>query len=365
MSASVRNLLIVLGILLAIVGYQILFTDTYEGLFGSPAPRITAEAPDIPTISSPGLTPQEPREVSDAPATEPQPEAAPPAPVRNGQFRSDQLLKDLPTENPFRALERQRSALFDPFANLPDSSLGNFDLAPGAEQPGALAEATGTGTASDSSAQSTVPSGADPAGAPAAPRTPQRLPGAPRAQLPEPAAAPEVFSPEFEPLFAPLATAPLITAVRSVAVEPDEIRLSHVPSGVLPELHPPRTTPPTVAPAAVAEHVAYFAPLPEFGPLAFSGAESLRARGAGSSSRVTTITNLGKYFSDIDITFTGTARGSVTVGVFRSNLALGPVVLAVGQTFPETDITLTRLTTTEAEFTLGAETRVLTLNLGW
>lgn len=357
MSASVRNLLIVLGILLAIVGYQILFTDTYEGLFGSPAPRIAADAPDIPTISSPGLKPQE---VKDAPATEPQPEAAPPAPVRNDQFRSDQLLKDLPTENPFRALERQRSALFDPFANLPDSSLGNFDLAPGAEQPGALAEAAGTGTASDSSAQSTVP-----AGAPAAPRTPQRLPGAPRAQLPEPAAAPEVFSPEFEPLFAPLATAPLITAVRSVAVEPDEIRLSHVPSGVLPELHPPRTTSPTVAPAAEAEHVAYFVPLPEFGPLAFSGAESLRARGAGSSSRVTTITNLGKYFSDIGITFTGTARGSVTVGVFRSNLALGPVVLAVGQTFPETDITLTRLTTTEAEFTLGAETRVLTLNLGW
>lgn len=363
MSASVRNLLIVLGILLAIVGYQILFTDTYEGLFGSPAPRIAAEAPDIPTISSPASQPQETPEVNSAPLAEAEPEATPPTPVSTGQFRSDQLLKDLPTENPFRALERQRSALFDPFANLPDTSLGDFELAPGAEQSSAPPEASGSDTRGDSSADATDHAGADP-DVPATPRTPQRLPGAPRAELPEPAAATEVFRPEFEPLFAPLATAPLITAVRSVAVEPDEIRLSHVPAEVLPELHAPRATP-AVAPAAVAEHVAYFAPLPEFGPLAFSGAESLHARGAGSSSRVTTITNLRKYFSDIDITFTGTARGSVTVGVFRSNLALGPVVLAVGQTFPETDITLTRLTTTEAEFTLGAETRVLTLNLGW
>lgn len=363
MSASVRNLLIVLGILVAIVVYQLLFTDTYEGLFGIPAERITAEAPDIPTISArpspaePAPDPPEATEAAEAAA----PEFPPvPAPGANSQFRSDQLLKNLPTENPFRSLERQRSALFDPFSHFPDSTLGDFELTNGGEnsspdpEAGVSTESAATITPADVSTST--------------PRTPRRLPSAPTARLPHPAVPPASpqFAPEFEALFEPLRATPLITGVRKAAPQQHEIRLSQVPSDMLPTLRAPSTPAQNTLAAVAPELVAYFAPLPEFAPLTLEavGAE-LRARGGTTERGATNITNLRKYFSDIDITFTGTARGSVTVGVFRSNLTVGPVVLAVGQTLPETNITLTRLTTSEAEFTLGEQTRVLTLNLGW
>jgi len=55
--------------------------------------------------------------------------------------------------------------------------------------------------------------------------------------------------------------------------------------------------------------------------------------------------------------------GSIGVGVFRSSDASNPIVLALGQTLPDSDITLTQIGGQTAAFTLGDTTHVLTLDL--
>ena len=73
--------------------------------------------------------------------------------------------------------------------------------------------------------------------------------------------------------------------------------------------------------------------------------------------------SLSRYLRDRNVSFTGSVLGSVGVGVFRLAGQDTPLVLALGQTLPETEIVLTDLRGQAAEFTLGDTTHVLNLDL--
>ncbi|MDZ7707456.1 MAG: hypothetical protein U5J97_06095 [Trueperaceae bacterium] len=72
---------------------------------------------------------------------------------------------------------------------------------------------------------------------------------------------------------------------------------------------------------------------------------------------------LSQYLRDRNVSFTGSVVGSVGVGVFRVNGTSSPIVLALGQPLPDTDIVLTDLRGQAAQFTLGDTTHVLNLDL--
>jgi hypothetical protein len=72
---------------------------------------------------------------------------------------------------------------------------------------------------------------------------------------------------------------------------------------------------------------------------------------------------LSRYLRDNAFTFTGSALGPVSVGVFRSRTSPGPIVVALGQTLPDTDIVLTDLRGYQAELTLGNMTQILVIEL--
>ena len=72
---------------------------------------------------------------------------------------------------------------------------------------------------------------------------------------------------------------------------------------------------------------------------------------------------LSRYLRDNGFAFTGTVLGPVSVGVFTSPLFTTPVVVALGQTLPDTEIVLTDLRGQQAEFSLDDATQVLTLDL--
>lgn len=74
-------------------------------------------------------------------------------------------------------------------------------------------------------------------------------------------------------------------------------------------------------------------------------------------------TRLARYLRDADYVFTGSVLGPVSVGVFRSQVDPAPIVVALGQTLPNTDIVLTDLRGMQAELTLGDTTQILTLDL--
>jgi hypothetical protein len=74
-------------------------------------------------------------------------------------------------------------------------------------------------------------------------------------------------------------------------------------------------------------------------------------------------TQLARFLRDQNYAFTGSVLGPVGVGVFRSDLDSAPVVVALGQTLPETEIVLTDLRGQQAELRLGDSTQILTLDL--
>lgn len=74
-------------------------------------------------------------------------------------------------------------------------------------------------------------------------------------------------------------------------------------------------------------------------------------------------TNLARYLRDRNYTFTGSVVGPISVGVFRNDAEAGPVVVALGQTLPDSDIVLTDLRGQQAELRLGDSTQILTLDL--
>jgi hypothetical protein len=75
------------------------------------------------------------------------------------------------------------------------------------------------------------------------------------------------------------------------------------------------------------------------------------------------VTQLARFLRDQNYAFTGSVLGPVGVGVFRSDLDPDPVVVALGQTLPETEIVLTDLRGQQAELRLGDSTQILTLDL--
>jgi len=72
---------------------------------------------------------------------------------------------------------------------------------------------------------------------------------------------------------------------------------------------------------------------------------------------------VARYLRDRDVRFTGSVTGAVGVGVFRTLTSDAPLVLALGQALPDSDIVLTDLQGQSAAFTLGDITHVLTLDL--
>jgi hypothetical protein len=72
---------------------------------------------------------------------------------------------------------------------------------------------------------------------------------------------------------------------------------------------------------------------------------------------------LTRYLRDNNFVFTGSVMGPVSVGVFRSHLESTPIVVALGQTLPNTDIVLTDLRGMQAELTLEDSTQILSLDL--
>ncbi len=74
-------------------------------------------------------------------------------------------------------------------------------------------------------------------------------------------------------------------------------------------------------------------------------------------------TRLARFLRDNNYSFTGSVLGPVSVGVFRSNIDAAPIIVALGQTLPNTEIVLTDLRGMVAELTLGETTQILTLDL--
>lgn len=100
--------------------------------------------------------------------------------------------------------------------------------------------------------------------------------------------------------------------------------------------------------------------LPE--PIAATGAAPRRLESSGGPLAAG-VSPLSRYLRDNNFRFTGSVLGPVSVGVFRSTLAEVPVVIALGQTLPDTDIVLTDLRGHQAEFTLNDISQILTLDL--
>ncbi len=93
------------------------------------------------------------------------------------------------------------------------------------------------------------------------------------------------------------------------------------------------------------------------------GPGEVAAAGIPDRPLVSGADTLSQYLRDRNVAFTGSVVGSVGVGVFRINGTSSPIVLALGQPLPDTDIVLTDLRGQAAQFTLGDTTHVLNLDL--
>lgn len=93
------------------------------------------------------------------------------------------------------------------------------------------------------------------------------------------------------------------------------------------------------------------------------GPGEVAAAGIPDRPLVSGADTLSQYLRDRNVSFTGSVVGSVGVGVFRVNGTSSPIVLALGQPLPDTDIVLTDLRGQAAQFTLGDTTHVLNLDL--
>ncbi|MBA2668566.1 MAG: hypothetical protein H0U69_16195 [Trueperaceae bacterium] len=122
----------------------------------------------------------------------------------------------------------------------------------------------------------------------------------------------------------------------------------------------------TAPEAAVTPRVttAVMSTLPDvLGPHTPDAAETIAAV-AGARPPLAAGTNmLSRYLRDNGYSFTGSALGPVSVGVFRSQGGPTPVVVAIGQTLPDTEIVLTALRGQQAELTLGDTSQILVLDL--
>lgn len=71
--------------------------------------------------------------------------------------------------------------------------------------------------------------------------------------------------------------------------------------------------------------------------------------------------DLSRYLRDNNFQYTGSVRGVVSVGMFRTSVQA--ITITLGQTIPKTDIVLTDLQNNQAEFTQGQDKVILNLDL--
>lgn len=196
---------------------------------------------------------------------------------------------------------------------------------------------------------------------PPAPRVDERAAAPPAAPAPS-APAPRALAPSSPrtsglPRALPSGSLPvapdLLTDTRAEAAPGTPVR---PPDVAIREPSDPADPPPSLRPVGGSVAAGELEPTPLApGEVASSGVPD-RPLVAGSDA-------LSRYLRDRNVTFTGSVVGSVGVGVFRVAGTSAPVVLALGQPLPDSDIVLTNLRGQAAEFTLGDTSQVLNLDL--
>jgi hypothetical protein len=252
-----------------------------------------------------------------------------------------------------------------PAVELPEDGNGNGEA--GIERPGGDARASvnpfspivAPASASAGPAPATTPPEVEVVDVPDAPEVQDVAAQAPVPPAPAPRA--------LAPAGAPAATLPRTVANGTLPVVPSVLRDTRAePLAPTPIDLPQRT--------AVREPAGPVGapPLPTLSgsPVGPASAEptplaagAVPASGTPDQPLVAGADGLARYLRDRNVVFTGSVVGSVGVGVFRVAGTTAPIVLALGQTLPDTEIVLTDLRGQTAEFTLGDTTHVLSLDL--
>ena len=213
-----------------------------------------------------------------------------------------------------------------------------------------------------------------PGGPPAAPAV------ATRASAPTPGAvapgAPVASLSRELPSGAVLSSAPDLLRQPRIGTVADRVDIPSITVIAVPDPEPaviaapaaPRPAAPEIAIAPVGPSVGVHTPEPTPEPTAGPTAEPTGPSVVAPTPRVEAPiaagnTRLARFLRDNNYTFTGSVLGPVSVGVFRSNVDAAPIIVALGQTLPNTEIVLTDLRGMVAELTLGDTTQILTLDL--
>jgi hypothetical protein len=182
---------------------------------------------------------------------------------------------------------------------------------------------------------------------------------APTPQVRAPAGTAVRDLPRALPTGVPLAATPdLLRQPRAAAAE--RVDVTNVAAIRLPA---PESAPPSdiAAPPRVTSAVA--STLPEVLGPGQASSPTVAAVAVPSPPLAAGTNVLSRYLRDNGYTFTGSALGPVSVGVFRSHDTPTPVVVAIGQSLPDTDIVLTDLRGQQAQLTLGDTSQILVLDL--
>lgn len=253
-----------------------------------------------------------------------------------------------------------------PEVQLPEDGNGNGAEAE-AERPGGDARASvnpfspivAPASASGGPAPATTPPEVEVVDVPDAPEVQDVA-----AQVPvPPAPAPRALA----PAGAPAASLPRTLANGTLPVVPSVLRDTRAePLSPTPIDLPQRTAVREPAGPAGAPPLPTLSGAPS-GPVSAEpaplAAGAVPASGTPDQPLVAGTDGLARYLRDRNVAFTGSVVGSVGVGVFRVAGTTAPIVLALGQSLPDTEIVLTDLRGQTAEFTLGDTTHVLTLDL--
>jgi hypothetical protein len=199
--------------------------------------------------------------------------------------------------------------------------------------------------------------------APTALGTPAPTPrvATPTPQVVAPASAPVRDLPRALPTGTLLSATPDLLRTPSAPVE--RVDVSRVAAVRVPE---PEVAPPVEAVPAPTVTTAIARPEPEVlrtPPQGGASATEVTAARVPQAPIFAGTNPLDRFLRDNGYTFTGSALGPVSVGVFRSARTPTPIVVALGQTLPDSEIVLTDLRGQQAELTLGDTSRILVLDL--
>jgi hypothetical protein len=91
--------------------------------------------------------------------------------------------------------------------------------------------------------------------------------------------------------------------------------------------------------------------------------ESSEQNSTISAATAVGASTLSRYLRDNNVRFTGSVIGPVSVGVFRSNTSNSPIIVSLGQSFPETSFVLSSLKGQQAEIKDNDDVQSLALDL--